>query len=74
MKTASKNAPEINIPIAVIEFGLQAGYKNSTSNSSQNISTASTTTVRFEMDRDEISSIVKQLEQVQKVATQLASI
>jgi hypothetical protein len=70
VKTASKNAPEINMPIAVIEFGLQSGYKNS---ACQRNASTSSSTVRFEMDRDEITVLVGQLENVQKAVDNATS-
>lgn len=77
MKTASKNSPEMNIPIAVMEFGLEPGYKGSGSdsgNSSQNnASSASSNTVRFGMDRDEVAALIDQLEDVQKAVDSATS-
>lgn len=63
VKTASKNSPEMNVPIAVVEFGLEAGYKNSNSSS----------TVRFGMDRDEVATLIDQLEEVQKAVDNATS-
>ena len=70
VKTASKSSPEINLPIAVVEFGLQSGYKD---NSANNTSTASTSTVRFGMDRDDVAAMIDELEKVQKAVDNVIS-
>ena len=73
MKVASKNCPEINMPIAVVEFGLQSGYKDSCCSGQNNAPVASSSTVRFGMDRDEIASLVNQLEEVQQAVDSATS-
>jgi len=70
MQTASKRTPEINTPIAVIEFGLQSGYRDV---STQDSSIASSSTVRFGMNRDEVATLIDQLEQVQKAVDSASS-
>lgn len=65
VQTASKNSPEINIPIAVVEFGLEAGYPAAAG--------AGGSTVRFGMDRDEVAAVIDQLEKVQKAVDSATS-
>jgi len=69
VKTASKNSPEMNIPIAVMEFGLEAGHKGNHSGSAS----SSSNTVRFGMDRDEVAALIDQLENVQKAVDSATS-
>ena len=70
VQTASKKTPEINMPIAVVEFGLQSGYRDV---STQNSTSASSSTVRFGMNRDEVATLIDQLEQVQKAVDSATS-
>lgn len=59
MKTASRNVPEINEPVAIFEFGSESGVKGNNNMAVQQA-------VRFEMNRAQVGEMIATLDSIQK--------
>ena len=65
MKVASKSSAELNEPVAVVEL--------SSKNSSDNSEEGHNNVIRFDMNREQMSGLLKTLESVQRKIDDIGS-
>eukprot|EP01111_Echinosteliopsis_oligospora_P015555 TRINITY_DN618_c0_g1_i1.p1 TRINITY_DN618_c0_g1~~TRINITY_DN618_c0_g1_i1.p1 ORF type:complete len:194 (+),score=48.45 TRINITY_DN618_c0_g1_i1:17-598(+) len=67
VKTRSKSTSEINEPTAIVEMNTEGAFiKQKTSSTSTSQPSSSSKLIRFEMDRDQLSEVLSQINHVQQ--------